>query len=270
MSTSQSVAMQSGWWEPQEVPLGQMLCCRIGPLHLRLEHAAAEWRIASEHEDEAPDTSPPASLELASGYLSDDDIERYVAPRSGDEVRLQPMLPDRPVVIRPRQPVFLPSHAETTLYLSTPVWLRIEVGSAEPIVLREVPAIELSDTWFGPSTREGELCYSDKTRARSSLAEVPYRPHRVLTAVRVRNEAATVLPLEKLSLPVPALSVYGAADGSLHTQEVSLLRAADSDMATLKIEDRPGPAAGTVMRLSEARQSGRGGLVRAFSLLFGN
>lgn len=269
MDTNKQVLDSQAWWEPQQVPVGQTLSCRIGPLHLRVEHTASEWRIATDYEEEAPDAAPPVVLELTFESLADDDIERFVMPRTSGPLRLKPLLPDRAVVIRPRQPLFLPSNSETVLYLSVPVWLQIQVGTSRPTVLREVPALRLSDTWFGPSTREGEFCYSDKTRARSTLAEVPYRPHRVLTPVRIRNEADTVLPLEKLSLPVPSLSVYGAADGSLHTQGVSLFRSSDSDMATMKIDEKLPTSNGPMTLISTPRQPGRGGLVRAFSLLFG-
>lgn len=258
------------WWEPQQVSTGQTLSCRIGPFHLRIERTATEWRIATDCEEEAPDSTPPATLELTGeSLLNDDGIERFVTPRSDGPLRLKPLLPDRAVVIRPRQPLFLSSNSETVLYLSVPVWLQIGIGTGQPTVLREVPTLRLSDTWFGPSTREGEFCYSDKTRARSTLAEVPYRPHRILTPVTIRNEADTILPLEKLSLPVPALSVYGAADGSLHTQGVSLFRRSDSDMATMKIDEKPPSTVGQVSLISSPRQAGRSGLVRAFSLLFG-
>lgn len=247
-----------------------MLDCRIGPLRLRVQHTVAEWRVASEYEDEVLGAVPAVTLQVISGALPDDDITRYVAPRTGDRLRLKPLLPDRAVVVRPRQPVFLPSHGETTLYLSTPVWLQLEVGEQQPVTLCEVPALRLSDTWFGPSTQEGEFCYSDKTHARHALAEVPYRPHRVVTPVNIRNEAATTLPLEKLSLPIPVLSVYGAADGSLWTQGLTLVRRSDSDMAAIKVDAKPPAFAGEISLISGPRQFGRGGLVRVFSLLFGS
>lgn len=260
----------SVWWHVQQVPVGQTLICRLGPLQLRIQHLAEEWRVAATHEDEAPGSVAPVSLDFVAEPLDDDKIERFIKPGDGGCLLLKPVMPDRPVVIRPRQPVFLPSQSETTLYLSTPVWLQLRVGKDNPTLLREVPALPLSDTWFGPSTREGELCYSDKTRARNTLAEVPYRPHRVLTPVRVRNEADSVLPLEKLSLPVPALSIYGARDGSLHSQGVTLLRRSDTDMASMSIGEKPFVSAGEVSLITPPRQPGRGGLVRAFSLFFGN
>jgi hypothetical protein len=271
MNTIAQTAGNAAWWLPQQVPHGETLDCRIGPLRLRAQHVHGEWRIAHDYEDEVPGPMSPVALRVVAEAWTHPSIQRYVAPQGGGSLRLRPMLADRPVVIRPRQPVFLPSQTETTLYLSTPVWLRIEAGEREPVLLCEIPTVRLSDTWFGPSTREGELCYSGKTHARHDLAEVPYRSHRALTPLKVRNEASTVLPLEKLSLPVPLLSVYGTADGSLWTQRVSLLRRQNSDMADMAVEPRAPDLPGQVSRLSGPRiEPGHGGIVRAFSVLFGD
>jgi hypothetical protein len=131
--------------------------------------------------------------------------------------------------------------------------------------------LRLSDTWFGPSTREGELCYSGKTHARHTLAEVPRRAHRAITPLHIRNEAASPLPLDKISLPVPVLSVYGAADASLWTETVTMIRGSDSDMAALRIEHGPPAYVGPVSLVSAPRrEQARGGLVRAFNVLFGD
>lgn len=262
-------AAASAWWEAREVPEGHVLDCTLGPLSLQLGRSADEWRVAFERGPEQ-DGAPAVDMNCRAGELDVEGMGRYVFARTSAQLRLVPVLADRPVVIRPRQPVYLPSGESTTLYLSSPMFLRVEVG--EPSVrLQEVAMVQLSDTWFGPSTREGELCYSGRTHARHSLEEVPRRPHRAITAVSIRNTAASPLPLEKLSLPVPVLSVYGCDDGSLWTQGLSLLRESETDLAEMKVDRHP-PAAAPGARLLSAprREAGRGGLVRAFSVLFGD
>lgn len=267
----QQTTESTAWWQPVSIPDGSTLNCRIGPLYLRVRHVSGEWRVASEYEEEIAGPAAPVTLQLDTAELPEDGPQRYIAPKSGEQLRLKPLLADRPVVIQPRQPVFLPSRTETTLYLSTPVWLQIEAGGGQMAELCELPTVRLSDTWFGPSTRVGELCYSGRTHARHDPAEVPYRSHRAITPIVIRNEADSILPLEKLSLPVPMLSVYGAEDGSLWTQRVTLLRRSDSDMADIKVDSAAPALAGKVRLISGPRQEGgRSGIVRAFSVLFGN
>lgn len=269
MDQNPESAVTRHWWLPQQVPVGYTLSCQLGTLTLALHHAGGEWQLVSRYMDEADAPEVPELL-LRAGALEDETLERFLYAGSSDGLAFTPLLADRSVVIRPRQLVYLPSGQETTMYLSTPVTLRIHLDDPA-VTLGELPMLRLSDTWFGPSTREGELCYSGKTHARHELSEVPRRVHRAITPLTIRNAAPTVLRLEKLNLPVPLLSVYGAADGRLWTQGLSLQRGSDSDMAALKIDASPPAEAGEVKLLSGPRQTqSRAGLVRAFSLLFGD
>ncbi|MFU8831544.1 MAG: hypothetical protein ACNA7J_05235 [Wenzhouxiangella sp.] len=255
------------WWTPRDVPVGHSLHGSMGALELSLGHDTDEWLL-----DCAPvaeeEIRPGANLKVAKG-LPEAVAERFVHAGQSDRVHLSPMLADRPVVIRPRQPIFLLSQQTVTLYLSTPIWLKIQVG--EPaVLLKEFPAQPLSDTWFGPSTREGELCYAGRTHARHNPSELPRRPHRAITPLTILNKASTPLPLEKFSLPVPMLALYGDVDGMLWTQAVTLTREGQTDLASVQIDSRPPDAAKGLTRLAPPRQEpGRSGLVRAFSLLFG-
>lgn len=271
MSDQRQPAAAAGrhWWLSHTVAEGQTLDCHLGPLSLQIHHGRGEWQLALT-EGEETDAVWCATLCLRDGGIDGDSFERFLFSRRDPVLQLVPMLADRPVVIRPRQPVFLPSGEETTMYLSSPLSLRVEVGDPA-VLLRELPMLRLSDTWFGPSTREGELCYSGKTHARHTLAEVPRRAHRAITPLHVRNEAATPLGLDKISLPVPVLSLYGAADGSLWTQAVTMIRGSDSDMAAMRIERAPADYAGPVSLVAgPRREQARGGLVRAFNVLFGD
>ncbi len=270
METQQESTQQAGqWWREWQVGEDQTLVVTLGPLALRLYHGTGEWQFGWSWQDEV-EAGNHVQLDYLDGPPDEEPQERYVVSGQAGRLRLRPVLLDRPVVIRPRTPIFLPSGEETTIYLSSPLCLRIELG--EPgVLLKELPMLRLSDTWFGPSTREGELCYSGRTHARHSIAELPNRPHRAITPLRVRNQAESVLPLEKFSLPVPALSVYGDSDGSLWTESVSLLRVSDNDLASLRIDKGAPRYAPKATQISEARQPvERGSLIRAFSVLFGD
>lgn len=264
MSNEQELAP---WWGPFQVPSGHRATLKLGPLVIHLHRGLDQWTVSSERGEE--DNEPMlASRTLDQGGLTTDQFERYVLHSPGGELVFKPALADRPVVVRPRQPVFVLPEQQITLYISTPVWIRVEAGKPGQL-LQQFPVIRLSDTWFGPSTREGELCYSARTHARHSLEELPLRQHRAVTPVRIHNRSHDQLPIDRLSLPVPLLSVFGGTGCSLWTEEVSLTHTAVDDLATLKID--PGPprgAAGVRLLNGPRRHPERGGLVRAFSGLF--
>ena len=70
--------------------------------------------------------------------------------------------------------------------------------------------------------REGELCYSSSTFCRTNLEELPLRPHRVISPIIIYNNAKHPLLLERLSLPLPYLSVYADENLGLWTEEIIL------------------------------------------------
>lgn len=269
LKAGSGTATPTHWWQPRHVETNHTLRCEIGPLSLAVSRAASEWRLAWSSGEELFEDQ---HITLATEYSplpEEEALERYAVARTSGSLRLRPLLLDRPVVVCPRQPMFIPAGESTTLYMSSPLCISIEV-EATPLVLREIPSLRLSDTWFGPNTREGELCYAGQTRARNMLSELPKREHRAISPVRIENHATTTLPLEKLRLPLPALSVYGGADGHLWTEGLSLTRRDDSDLATLRVEPSAPQLAGAVELISGPRQaSERGRLVRAFKLFFG-
>ena len=165
------------WWKERFLPANHRLHCRIGPLTADIFRGSGEWLLGWESGEEGD--SRDAQLELLEGVPEQEMVERFIFKRITGRLRLKPRLLDRHLVSRPRQPLYLPPGEATTLYVSSPVTVNIEVEQPG-VSLRELPTVRLSDTWFGPSTRDGELCYASLTSARSHLTEVPDRPHRAI------------------------------------------------------------------------------------------
>ena len=259
---------QATWWKGQEVKVGEHLECRIGSLALTIGHGKDEWMLSSNAI--AEEQADSRALFTTAKGLPEEVDERFVQSGDSGQIILAPLLADRPVVIRPRQPVYLLSGQTITLFLSTPIWLKIMVGDPA-VLLKEMPVLALSDTWFGPSTREGELCYAGRTQARHDPADLPDRPHRAITPLTIHNKASSPLPLEKISLPVPMLALYGDQSGKLWTQKVTLTRQEQGELASIQIDSRTSEGDSDLTRLAEPRmESGRSGMTRAFSLLFGH
>jgi len=257
------------WWGEFRFSPGETMTWTIGPLRLAVRRARQEWQLSYDWLEATNSEMTCRVTTTADAPPVYEHQERYVFRETSDLLHIRPALADRPVISRPVTPFHLPAGEEATLFVSSPVWLHLAV--ANPLRdLTDVPIQRPSDTWFGPSTREGQLCYDSRTSGRLHLEEVPHRPHRAVTRVVIRNEGSDALRLERLSLPAPYLAVFEADDGLLWTTPVTLVRDQTGEMGTVKIHDSPPEEARHAKRLSPPREKPtHASLVRALSALFG-
>lgn len=257
------------WWQPQTLAADRLWRCTIGPLSVFLRRREHEWSLAWEQADD-PIESTRCDSEPAEEIPEHLVTSRYVFGRSPESFCLKPRLLDRPLVVKTRQPVRIPAHQKTTFFISSPVSVAILLQAPErrqepELLLEALPSLRLSDTWFGPDTREGELCYAARTEARHSREELPLRPHRAVTPVTIENRSNQWLTIDRLSIPLPCLAVYGSNQGALWTDPISLQHTDNSQLANLVV----GPTPEGLERLSPAQEMAqRHGLVRAFTSIF--
>jgi hypothetical protein len=257
-----------GWHGRFRIEQGGAGFWQVGPGRLwacRMQH---EWRLALEAgEDPLTDQVCAVVPWTGDGPPEDVSFRRFAFGRSSEVIWLKPRLPDRHMVFTPEGPFMLPAGESAMLYVSSPLWIEVQVGEP-PCKLLEGALFRPSDTWFGPSTTEGELCYAARTAARFSLDGLPLRPHRAVSVVQLRNSSASMLSLLKLKLPVPHMSIYEGGDGNFWTEMVTLERDSDGDLAAVKLGKGPPPQSREATRLVGPRVgTGKGMLMRAFSSL---
>ncbi len=257
------------WWGSFDLEEGQCRHWHIGPLDLWIERRPMEWRLAHVSQD---DPTVPLTAFHGPGECGESPPEatlvRFGSQRFGESLRLMPALADRPIITRPDEPLrLLPGH-HIHLYISTPAWVRIEIGDP-PSPLLDIPSLRPSDTWFGPSTHEGELCYAVRTKARLQLDNIVPNPHRILTQIRIQNRAKGDLVLERVILPAPSLSVFRDRQERLWTETLTLDRAADDTLAQVHLDPAP-PAEEAIgsRKITGARsRAPRNVLIRAMNAL---
>lgn len=256
------------WWGGYELKDGEWGLWQIGPLRLWAVLARTELRVETHNagDPQASDLRIDRPSPAPAG-VEGRKIMRFSFRKPPPKLLIAPLLADRSIVSMPDYPFYIPAGEEATLYISSPLWLRLAAGN-EPIALAEIPVFRPSDTWFGPSTREGELAYSSHTRARLQLEDVPVRPHRATTPVRIRNRGGDALLLERLSLPVPYLSLYCADNGSLWTQAVTLERHSGGALTELRIDEVPFPGTEGERLAGPRLEAQKSVMVRAFTALF--
>lgn len=264
------------WWGLFTMEEGEGGCWEIGPSRLWIHRLAREWRLVHTQEPDALAGGvrlrvplPPAEArEALEGAPPGAAHLRFSAAQTEARIRLWPELADRPVVVRPETPLYVLDGEDVTLYVSTPLWIRFE-GSDGERFLHERPTFRPSDTWFGASTREGELCYATRTAGRLRLEDLPQRSYRALTPILLRNRAEDPWLVERIQLPVAYLALYHDGAGGLWTPAVTLEREAGGYLAGLHVENGAPADARTATLLRPPRLTSRTSLIgRTFSTLF--
>lgn len=257
------------WWGDSELQTGSTGRWRIGPLELFVRRDATEWMIARTVVGGARDATVEIETPCAAGIPDGTPVSRYAMRETGSHLRLRPRLADRAVVVKPASPVSVPRGEAVTFYVGSPLWVEIGDGEHDTTLL-DVPALQPSDTWAGPNTREGLLCYGSRTHARRRLEDCTVRPHRAITRVDIENGGDGTLLIEQLQLPAPMLAVYVDADGVLFTESVALTRKRSDTEAELVIGTAEEVGGASLQRLSGPREVVESNFVfQAFHHLFG-
>ena len=159
------------------------------------------------------------------------------------------------VVARPVTPLRLPVGQRVALHVGSPLWIVIRLPDG--VELAELPLVVPPETWFGPSTVEGELCYASRTHAAADLSEMPVRPNRAVTRVTLINRGKTAVDVERLRLPVPRLRLgLDEASGRLVTEALEMERGEDEE-ATVRVRELPAGAEVLAAPREVARDSWR-------------
>lgn len=261
---------RKNWWGDYRVPMEDSFLWTIGPFSLQVRRREKEWLIW--HRQQAFDGTDETSWSLEKNACVNDaegEIRRYVFSHTEEGLLVSPRLADRSVVVKTVKPLHIQAGQQIDIYVSTPLWFSVCVHSGG-IDLQEIPIIRPSDTWFGPSTMTGELCYASSTHGRLYLADLPLRPHRAISPVKIKNQTDKPLLLTHLSLPTPYLSLFDTDGGGLWTEAVTLLNDDDSDLAKVSFADNPLQPYASARKIVKARQKKETNmLLHTFSTLFG-
>jgi hypothetical protein len=244
--------MAAIWWGESAFELDDAKRWQLGAFELWAQRCAEEWKVAFVRGDNPLDDRMDVAVPASAEPPDDSTSYRFGYKKTRPHLRLVPICADRPVVIRTATPFFVPAGQDVTLFVTTSLWIQIYARDPQTPLVDE-PMYRPSDTWFGPSPREGELCYSGRTSGRFHLENLAIRPHRAVTEIRVRNKTSALLPVEKIRLPLPNLSVFASSSGMLWTEVVTLERVNDADLAEIRIGKGSPDAAEDAKRVSPPR-----------------
>lgn len=223
------------WWGIQDFSEHLSWTWALEARTIAIRRELSEWKVWNRHQAEEssiPYIHKRQSLpedEPDDRYSPDVSLIRLIQAPSHTELLVLPALADRFMVVSPSATLHLLPGEQATLFVSTPLWFSVR-SSAQQTPILDLPFWRPSDSWFGPSTREGEIGYAKYTDARLDLTLLEQRQHRAVTPVRVVNKAQDVLTFERINIPVPLLTLYSGADAQLWTNQLTLTRNDDKDI----------------------------------------
>jgi hypothetical protein len=255
------------WWGDYHFSEEESARWAIGQLEFAIYRTSKEWRIfhkqAPEREGWHFEKGDPLPQESA-------EIERHVFDQTTESLTILPVLPDRDLVTSPWTQVHLSPGEKVTIYVGCPLWVRLQITKTGE-VLEDLAIQRLSDTWFGPSVLEGDLCYGLHSHVVLEPGNLDAPHLYARTQVHVENQSSRRFILERIKLPVRYLSLFGAADGQLWTESLIATPEDNSELASIQIRAGAPLIAGEAQRIVSPREVSQPGLLmRVFSSLFQN
>ncbi len=240
-------------WGPVEAGSGSGEVYTLGSLTLRVRREPFEVWVTGAHE-----TSFTPSAK--------DWIRWAVAPT--DKLELRPSLPDRPIVVSPEQPFFLPPGGEARVFVRVPLFVRLVRANEDGSVtmFEAFPSLVLSDTWWGTFT-EGEVAYWVGTRARRAVSPEIFEAHLAVCPFLLVNRSELPLPVERFAVQVSHLTLFGHGN-AVWTDEVQVRYEGLQEGSELRYTGRVPREAGEVQEIAPPSEPAPRGLhARTFGRL---
>ena len=196
----------SVWWGTFLVDNQQSRYSKVGNIILCIDNYNHEWQLDVYRENNLTQTK----------------TKTLGTKITTNEINLKPMLPDRTLHTKLSSPLVIPPGGSLSLYIATPLWIRVEIGS--PLVpLDEIPTHVLADTWSGKNTVEGELCYAAQPLPSLRLDDLPQDSTHAISFVSMHNQSRDRISLQEIRLPLPFLSIFCDEQNHLWTEQVNVI-----------------------------------------------
>lgn len=241
------------WWGAFTFKLAEVKCWRIGDRVIAIKRGEHEWTVWNK------ETALEVDAPIAVGKLKADEhffelaTQRYMLKKTESVLTIEPSLADRAVIVQPNKPFFVAPKEEITIFVSTPLWMTVLIAGQELPIL-DIPFWRPSDTWFGPSTMKGDLCYSKYTDAKVNVDQLEIRAHRASTMVKIKNGQKEPLLIERLNLPVQALKLYRSESNELWTDQISILQITEQSKPISYVKHSPPENIESMELVSQSRE----------------
>ena len=222
------------WWGDISFDLNKTKTWRIGERRISVQRKDTEWLIWNQETKEESFVELILEDSIPNHCSIDVLPQRYLVKNTQKCLTVKPLLANRSIIVRPTSTLNILPGERIELYVSSPLWLAF-YDHAGTLPICDLPFWLPSDSWFGPNTMVGELCYSKYTDAKVTLDNIQKRSHRAITTISISNEHDELLAIERISLPTPFLNLYVDATNQFWTDKVNLIHHLDGDRPSFDI-----------------------------------
>lgn len=121
-------------------------------------------------------------------------------------IGFSPAVPEMPVQLTFKEPLFIPEGNEVSFYYLFPAWIMVKLGKQQDVTLGEFPTLQLSHTWSG-NFFEGELIYEDFPEIYFKIPENK-DVDKITCPVQIVNKGNANLVADKQILRLENLGIY--------------------------------------------------------------
>lgn len=249
-----SHALSKELWKPFGLDNHAYRGFSLGPLRLWVQRDGDDWLALVFRDGNAESVECAENLEGEPPEVGA--WGRLGSVGSSPNLQLLPVMPTRPVVVRPEVPYTILPGEKVQFYVGVPLWLALQ--SQEGLTLLEEPVVQLSNTWFG-TPMDGELAFAMRTRARRQVEELDFHPWRAVCPVRIRNLSKDKLTFERICLRVQYLDLYQDPREGVWANESGVTIRGDNNWSRISYARGAPNELGSPTLLAKARDEVRGG-----------
>lgn len=163
-----------------------------------------------------------------SGMPVNSEWRNFVANKT-KMVTVLPVMPNRPLLLKPITDIYILPERNCTIYVLIPVWIQFFAGSSADSanLLFEEPSEDLSGTWFGDPDN-GILSYYFFTQVFFNNSDLTAKGHQVICPINIYNDSNSQLKIERLLIQTEYLKIF--TDGvALVSNELKVRYKGESD-----------------------------------------
>ncbi len=236
----------------------------VGNLRVRAVFSAGDLLLARE-------MSPDSAFERRLEETEPEGVAwtRFSLKEETGRVLLEPVLPERPILVRTRTPIVVPPDTAGVFYVSVPLSVGISASATSPAASTPVRLAcwltqGLSDSWYGDPMM-GEYCYSLKSRARRQLEDGGIHRGDAQCKVLFENQTSESFTVDKFCIHTDSLGLF-ASEKTFWTSTLVLTRRDREDDLLFKSAPGTPPEAGDTKAVAPPRKAeGQGRLKLPFA-----